>query len=56
MIDQTALLENNRKIAMMGGGDYHCVKKSASLFSSSVCFYGCFKSYEKLGLPPKTNT
>ena len=56
-IDQPALLENNRKIATMGGGgDYHCVKKLASLCLSSVCFYRCFRSYEKLGLlQKKTN-
>jgi hypothetical protein len=38
--DQPALLEINRKIATMGGGDYHRVKKLASLCSSSVCFFG----------------
>jgi len=37
-IDQAALLEINRKIATMGGGDSHHVKKSASLCSASVCF------------------
>ncbi len=52
-IDQPALLENNRKIAMMGGGDYHRVKKMASLCSWTVCFFGCFRSSKKLGLPPK---
>ncbi len=31
--DRPALLEINRKIAMMGGGDYHHVKKLASLCS-----------------------
>ena len=40
-IDQPALLEINRKIATMGGGDYHLVKKRASLCSSlcSVCLF-----------------
>jgi len=52
-IDQPSLLEINRKIAKMGGGDYHLgkkpdsifvrvSKKSASLCSASVCFLGGF--------------
>ncbi len=40
------------KLQQWGGGDYNCVKKLASLCLLSVCFYGCFRSYEKLGLPP----
>ncbi len=32
-----------------GGGDYHHVKKSASLCLLCVCFF-CFKSNKKLGL------
>jgi len=38
-IDRPAPLEINRKIATMGGGDSHCVKKSTSLCSASVCFF-----------------
>jgi hypothetical protein len=55
MIDQPALLEINRKIVTMGRGNYHRVKKMASLCSSSVCFFLFFRSYKKLGLPHKKN-
>ncbi len=40
VIDCPALLEINCEIAVMGGGNPHLVKKSASLCSSSVCFFG----------------
>jgi hypothetical protein len=53
MINQPALLEINYKMATKGGGNYHLVKKSASLGLSSVCFLGCFRSYEKFGLLPQ---
>jgi len=43
-IDRPAPLKINRKIATMGGGDSHCVQKSASLCSASVCFLGDFGS------------
>ena len=46
-IDRPALLEINRKIATMGGGDYHLVEKRASLCSASVCFL------ESRGAPEK---
>ncbi len=42
LIDQPALLEINRKIATMGGGDYHLGKKGplfAALCLLSVCFW-----------------
>jgi hypothetical protein len=35
-----ALLEINRKIAVMEGDNSHLVKKLASLYLSSVCFLG----------------
>ncbi len=44
---------NITQIVTVGGGDYHHVKKLASLCSSSVCFFGCFRSFKKLGLPHK---
>ena len=50
-IDQAALLEINRKIATMGGGDSHHVKKSASLCSASVCFLLWVLAL-RIGLPP----
>ncbi len=34
----------------MGGGHYHCVKKSASLCSASVCFF-CFLMLRKIRSP-----
>jgi len=46
-IDRPALLEINRKIATMGGGDYHLVEKRASLCSASVCFLGVFGASKK---------
>jgi hypothetical protein len=45
--DRPALLEINRKIATMGGGAIIIVSKNRPLF------FGCFRSSEKLGLPPK---
>jgi hypothetical protein len=52
-IDRPGLLEINRKIATMGGGDSHRVKKKASLCSASVCFFGGFGRFEIEGLPPQ---
>jgi len=46
-IDRPAPLEINRKIATMGGGDSHRVKKRASLCSASVCFLGVFWASKK---------
>jgi hypothetical protein len=37
--DYPALLEINRKIAVMRGRNSHLVKKSASLCLLSVCFF-----------------
>ena len=52
-IDRPGLLEINRKIATMGGGDSHRVKKKTSLCSASVCFFGGFGRFEIEGLPPQ---
>ena len=52
-IDRPGLLEINRKIATMGGGDSHRVKKMTSLCSASVCFFGGFGRFEIEGLPPQ---
>jgi hypothetical protein len=54
-IDRPAPLEINRKIATMGGGDSHRVKKSASLCSAFICFLGVFFASDKVGLPPEKN-
>jgi hypothetical protein len=51
-IDQPALLEINRKIATMGGGDSHRVKKPDSIvrYLFGVClFFGVCK--KKSGAP-----
>jgi hypothetical protein len=43
-IDRPALLEINRKIATMGGGDYHLGEKRASLcwiFVRRLSVFGC---------------
>ena len=54
-IDRPAPLEINRKIATMGGGDSHCVKKLASLCSVSVCFL-FFQELRKIRPPARKKT
>jgi hypothetical protein len=40
------------KMASIGEGDYHVVKKRALCCSRSVCFL-LFRELQKLGLPPE---
>jgi len=51
-IDQPSLLEINRKIATMGGGDSHRVK-NRPLFVRRLSVFCFFLALEKVGLPPE---
>jgi hypothetical protein len=55
LICQPVLLDRDQKFAIVVEGNSHYVIKLASLCSSSVCFFGCFKGIKKLGLLPRKN-
>ena len=53
------LLDRDQKFVMMGGADFHLVKKSALVCSSFICFCGCFEGGKKNFVslrPPKIKT